>query len=421
MVLALQVPEEVSRPRNPSHTQGPNLRTISPFAGVEDEGTVPLTPMARMLRASRLAQDVLTKSEINLPLLRLQTKMCYITLHLTLVHAIMPELRSQHPQTGVRDIDHMKYAHFYNQLRDDPHPIDNLPAYPPSFKTNISFRKSFWGLIQELGVASLLMLAVADTGPTMIARSFGPQSRQQNELVSTLCCARGWWAFAHAIGPATLRTFFGPRDIHYTVPQLVQLLRNEPLPAIAVRKMNGFCHRREIKVDIETEVSCEETIPLEWALQIGQISIAITRYPLCNPPLEPKKRRVNIWEGLASDPRLRPIVEFLQPPGEPITDTVIEFFCSLYNQRAVPGRIGVAFSSFIELCNPGYEHLTHQERLDNISNKEGSKFDMIVFPVPIDMVPYGVILFPKTDTAKVYNWIELRRDRELAEEVEQVI
>ena len=131
MVLALQVLEAVGRPRNPSHTQGPNLRTISPFAGVEDQGTVPLTPMARMLRASRLAKDFLTRSEINPPLLRLQTMMYYITLNLTLVHAIVPELQSQHPQTGVRDIDYMKYEHFYNQLRDDPHPIDNLPVYPP--------------------------------------------------------------------------------------------------------------------------------------------------------------------------------------------------------------------------------------------------------------------------------------------------
>ena len=83
--------------------------------------------------------------------------------------------------------------------------------------------------------------------------------------------------------------------------------------------------------------------------------------------------------------------------------------------------MAVPFSSFMEICNPGYEHLTYQERLANISNEEASKFDMIVFQVPIDMVCYGVILFPKTETAKVYNWIEPRRDWELAKDVKQVI
>src|SRR5436853_3871549 len=87
------------------------------------------------------------------------------------------------------------------------------------FAVNISFGKIYWSLLQELGVAALLMLAVRDIGLTVIAIAMGLESYSCSCLVVSLSCLRGWWSFVHAIGPATLRMFFGPCNIQYTVQQ----------------------------------------------------------------------------------------------------------------------------------------------------------------------------------------------------------
>jgi hypothetical protein len=115
---------------------------------------------------------------------------------------------------------------------------------PAKFQVDISFRKNFWGLLQELGVDALLMLVVEDMGLTVIARAMDPGSESQKSLTSALAFSRGWWSFIHVISPATLRTFFGSCDIHYSIPQLLQQLRNKPLPTASIVLINESCEMR---------------------------------------------------------------------------------------------------------------------------------------------------------------------------------
>ena len=96
-------------------------------------------------------------------------------------------------------------------------------------------------MLQELGVAALLMLAVGDIGVTVAVRVLGVKNNIPKLLQSTLCRSGRWWCFAHAIGSATLRAFFGLPDIQCTVPQLLRQLRAEPLPTTCILLIDQYC------------------------------------------------------------------------------------------------------------------------------------------------------------------------------------
>ena len=248
MFRALQVIESVSRPRDNS-PQELNL-DVTPFSMIEGA-----SPMTRMLKASRLAHQFLERSDIHQSLLRLKVLMCYITLHLTLEHAIVPQLKHENPKLSPKHIAGMKYSYFYNLLEDEPGTEDREP--PPGFRRHIDFGKTFWSFVQETGVAALLMLAAADTGLTIIARAIAPKNKCREGLISALSCSRAWWSFAHAIGPSTLRTCLGPRNIHYTVPQLLQQLCIESLPTASILQINQSCRISDLEITINPQIPNE--------------------------------------------------------------------------------------------------------------------------------------------------------------------
>jgi hypothetical protein len=374
-------------------------------------------PLTRMVAASRVARKFLENSDIQPALLRLQTLMCYLTLYLTLEHTIVPQLQHDHADWSSRQIAGRKYSYFYQLLNDSPDGnSDTQELAPAKFRVDISFGKNFWGLLQELGVAALLMLAVGDTGLTVIARAMGPGSESRQSLTSALACSRGWWSFAHAIGPATLRTFFGPRDIPYTIPQLLQQLRNEPLPAASILMINQSCEMREIATGTELPEKELELPPLRWELEIGGTTIPISHHP--DVTLARGLKRRNVWDWLESDVRSKPIFEFLLPSTkEDSLDDTVNFFCNFYNRRAIPGRKAVPFPPLFKLSQPQAGQFTYQQRLDTLANEEQSNCDLMVLAAPFDTFVLGVILHPRTTTAIIYNWTE---NRELDVRVSEV-
>ena len=202
------------------------------------------------------------------------------------------------------------------------------------------------------------------------------------------------------MGPATLRTFFGPHDIEYTVPQLLRQLRFEPLPTTSILLMNDSCQKRKITID--TELPNEARAPLSWTLQIGETTLPIMHHP--NTTQTQGLKRGNVWQWSESDPRSKLIYEFLLPSGETDTDYVINFFCGFYNRRAIPRRKAVAFPQLVKLSEEGAKEFTFQQRLDILANEEQSNCELMEIPAPVDTLILGVILYPRKTTATIYNW-----------------
>jgi len=126
--------------------------------------------------------------------------------------------------------------------------------------------------------------------------------------------------------------------------------------------------------------------------------------------------RSNIWEWLVCDARTKPVFEFLLPPGKGTIDKAVNFFCEFYNRRAIPGRKAVPFTALSELGAQDAKTST-QQRLDILAGEEQSNCDLIVFAARIETALLGVILYPQTATATIYNWTAQRQVAETMCEV----
>ena len=377
------------------HTQ--DLTPITSLAETEDA-----TPLSRFLIASRKATAFLEDVEMHPFVLRLKALMSYITLYLTLEYAIVPLLKRRMPTAGPRTIDGVKNRYFYNILADRP--TDDTRDPPGNFARNISYGKKFWNFVEKLGVAALLLLAVNETGLTVIAKFMGQSSEGTKWLMPALSGARAWWCFAHAIGPATLRTLFGPRDIHYTIPKLLQQLRNEPLPVACIDLINKSCPVRESYLGIG-EAPNEEVAPAVWALDTGESLIPVAWHPHVAPARV--LRPGNVWELIPWENVSRPAFEFLRQPS--ITSGpgqgAIDFFCNFYNQRAILGRKAVPFRFLAELYRSRPNPLTLQHFMDILANETSTTCEVFVFAAPLEHIFCGVVLEPRSNRATIYNWV----------------
>ena len=225
MVQAIQLSEIASK----------RTQDVTPITSLaETDGSAPLS---RLLTASQRATIFLEDVDIHPFVLGLKALMSYITLYLTLEYAIVPRLKRHMPTAGPRAINAVKYRYFNNILAGRPHNEAQEP--PRSFAPNISYGKKFWYFVEQLGVAALLMLAVNETGLTVIARSMGESGEGAKWLMPALSGTLAWWCFAHAIGPATLRTLFGPRDIHYNIPNFSSSCETSPSLSPVLTRSTG--------------------------------------------------------------------------------------------------------------------------------------------------------------------------------------
>lgn len=102
-----------------------------------------------------------------------------------------------------------------------------------------------------------------------------------------------------------------------------------------------------------------------------------------------------------------PVFEFLHPVGgQESPEVVVNFFCGFYNHRAVPGQKAIPTSILHKLGKPWTQNLTHQQLLDFLAQEQGSNLELLVIPGRIDSVMLGVILYPRTNTAIIYNWTD---------------
>ena len=407
MVSAILLLDAISkRPQSQDHAHGLDL--FGPITSLaEIEGP---SPIGGVLVASRRAKRFLDNTEIHPSYLRLKTLMSYITLYFALEYAIVPHMRRINPTMGPKEISQRKYRYFYRLLMENSDEHAEEP--PDKFAKDISFGKTPWGLTGDLGIAALLMLAVGETGLTMVARATGPLSRGKAWLTTALSADRGWWSFAHAIGPATYRTFFGPRDTHFTAAQLLQMLRVEPLPTITALQINSICQQKKIEVALDAAVPTEAVDSVMWAFAVGECSIAIRRHPTAG--LDQKFAEVDVWAWMASMEPLAPAFKFLHAsdPEPPVLelDKTIDFFCRFYNKIAIPGRRAVPLSQLraIHQSSLNPDSLTRQKMKDILADETDTTCDILIFAAPLGLPRMfcGVVFYLKANRLKIYSWAE---------------
>lgn len=404
MFVALQLLATVSSTQD-SPAEAFNVPTTTPFSSLTTT-----TGPATMIEASRAAQKYIQRSEILPGLVRLQLLMSYMTLYLTIEKVIVPQLRLENPTWTEKRIAGEKYDFFYNVLNESNTeggsadlPMAKISRAPRKFRVDVGFGKVFWTLLQDLGVTALLGLAVSDLGLTTIARAMGPDSPQRQALRVALWASRGWWSFAHAIGPPTLRTFFGPRDISYTVPELLHKLRIEPLPTSSIELINRSCGTKGIKIGPATATN--EAFPIPWTLKIGDTFVPISHHP--SPIPVQGVQHGNIWEWMEGDRRSQLIFDFLHPSGDKDPGEALEFFCKFYNRRALPARLAVPFWKLPTLPEDAPE-LSFEERVDALVDKEpgAASLELLALPVKVDQWILTAILDFHSKCATIHNWAE---------------
>lgn len=411
MFMALQLVATIS---SPAAAPVGELTGAIPFNSHVTAGSDQLTPtnqLPDMIMASRRALRFLHGVPVSLSLLRLKTIMCYITMYLTLEHSIVPKLRADNPDWPPRHVDSEKHRHFYELLNGD----GDLNIPMTKVRDNTGFGRTFWRFGQELGVAALLMLAVAEQGLTIIGRACGPRSSNIPNLASALSSSRAWWSFAHAIGPPTFRTLFGLRSVSYTVPQLLHYLRTEPMPAASVAAIHEACRTAGINTDpyLPAEGSVESP---ELVLQIGEVSISVKRHP--NGILLPRQvERRNLWEWLAtaSDRAMgdgsgitrAPFAVFKNLfPESHITTDLVDYFCRIYNRKSIPGRKAACASfipDFVEIVGP---ETNIKQLFESLAEPSQPACEVIVCPIDFETATLGLVISKRTESVRIYNWID---------------
>ena len=447
IVLALQLLATLSSDEDPGTTMA------VPAGIVMNLVRTSIDPIARMIDASRRAQSHLGNSEKSLALLRMKTLMSYITLFLTLEHVVVPKLREEKPDWTPRQIESDKYRYFQQLLASSPdspqstaptrafthsatNTIDQAPApayvvEPPAslykLRDHIGYGRVFWSFGQELGIASLLMFAVSAYGLTKIAKQCGPRSGQIATMASALSSSQTWWAFAHGIGPRVIRTLFGSRDVTYTVPQLLQFVRSEPIPTTTMGEIHKVC--REMNLETDVQLAANEPEPALSALTIfvGNSPIPVKYHPNGNLGLAGEQvQRRNLAEWLVNTPDTMVVrdasgqeipfhvFKTLLPPTQ-ICPELVEFFCRLYNRKAIPGRMALSGSFFRKLPKNG---ITFLELLDTISNVSGSPdCNLLICALDLKTAMIAIIFRRGMPSVEVYNWLA---DENLKQEITEV-
>ena len=335
----------------------------NPFS-VTEERIAESDVLEKMIDASRHAQSQIESSEKVISVLRMKTIMSYITLFLTLEYVVVPKMRLEYPDWPQRRIEGERFQYFQNLLNPNPAGTNRSRF---TFRDHITYGGTFWMFGQELGIASLLMIAVSGTAITKIAKKAGPRSKQIPAMAAALSCSQTWWAFAHAVGPCTRHILFGGQDVSYTIPQLLSIVRAEPMPASVMRGIHQRCLEQYLQTDFQPVQDSNLSLsmlslptpslsapslsaPLSSALSIfvGDCPIPIQYHPTGVLGDEQVQKR-NLAKWLVHTPDTTmvtdtsgtkiPFSDFktLLPPSD-LSPTLVEFFCRLYNSKAIPGR-----------------------------------------------------------------------------------
>ena len=331
--------------------------------------------------------------------------MSYIILFLTLEHAIVPQLKAEYPSETNKWIEGVKYQRFAEMLlASDP----SSAASGPKIRSHVQYGRSFWEYGQALGVASLLVFAVSETGLSKIG---GASRSGIPEIAAMLTTSDTWWAFAHAIGPATFRTLFGACDTAYTVPQLLNSIRSQPLSGTTIKAFNEAYERMQLEFPLggiqQPPTELEPSENENWQIIIDGDALPIQRHP--KTLVSKKVVRRNLGNWLKNTPGEDVVVDAhgnntpfsafktLLPPND-ISNLLVDFLSNVFNQKAISGRLALTYGELAAFGGNFKEFLSACKR------KNGTEPQRIVCPYDTETATIGIAISAIDSTVIAYNW-----------------
>jgi len=369
------------------------------------------TMFPNLIEASGRASAHLKDAERTIAATRLKTIMSYVIIFLTLEHAIVPRLREENPG---RSVAAERYKHFAEMLNTFD---TSLEMNASIVRSHATYGKCYWEYGQRLGIASLLIFAVSDHGLTKIAKD---GKNGISELATTLSASGNWWAFAHSIGPPAFRTLFGPRDIEYPVPQLLAMIRSEPVTLSTISALNEAYRNTDSEVNLRPEETAagHGQPPLltasgdmdhragNWQITIGNEVLPVHRHPTAILSDQVFKRNLGVWLNNTpgdeivedGDGKSTPFEAFktLLPPGN-ISKELVNFFSRLYNGRRIPGRFALPYGA-LTTSNGDFQEFLQPFTID------GNQPEKIIWPIDLESSTIGLAIVPRDSLAVVYNW-----------------
>jgi len=386
-------------------------------------------PFTSLLAASQHANTHLSQVEGAIAVTRLKTIMSYLVMYFTLEYVVVQQLKEEHPTEGGKWIAGMKYRRFSEMLNEGTGPTVSAAT----LRSHCKYGKAFWEYGQSLGIASLLMFAVLDTGLTKIGEA---GLRGVSGIASDLTTSGTWWGFAHSIGPPAFRTLFGARDVAYKVPELIARIRAEPLPqsftAQAINAINEAYTSTQSQASRSSEqlttgppTTSEPDLPEDkWQIVIGSKVLPVRRHPAGSlEPAQVLKRNLGEWLNHTSpddvvqdgDGNSIPFKAFrtLLPSNEISTDLIL-FYVKVFNMKAMPGRLAVPYESLTKHFATG----SFEKFLLTIPKAtDGSKPIKIISPIDLETATIGITILPQESVVITHNW---SNDRTLTEGIVQV-
>jgi len=384
--------------------------------------------IATSFRANAHLDDLEKNATAN----RLKTILSYIIHFLTLEYAIVPELRKENPTQTLKWIEGQKYQYFADMLNAAASSVPTEPEAERKEITGIKVRKHrdygrvFWEYGQALGIASLLVFAVSDIGLSRV----GSSSRAGiPQLAADLSTDNTWWAFAHSISPPTFRTLFGSCNIAYSVPELLNRIRREPISPTTTIAINKEYNALQIPASHRTALDLESEVPTavqgrNWEIAIGEQTLPVKRHPTAQALVSENMVRRNLGNWLKNTPgdeivedsngNSTPFHAFksLLAPSD-ISHDLIDFLTNVFNARAIPGRIALPVAHGVLASFGG----TLEEFLNGLSAPPGGVPERVLCPFDVEEATIGIVIAASASTIIVYNWVNKHN---LADEVVQV-
>lgn len=388
-----------------------------------------------LIAASFRANAHLQELEANVAAARLKTILSYIILYLTLEHVIVPELRRDNPGENSRWIDGKKHLQFAETLNACS--SSSSSTSPPSDISGVTLRnhtgygRSFWEYGQALGIASLLVFAVGDIG---LSRIGGSSRAGIPNIACALTTDDTWWAFAHAISPATFRTLFGACDVAYGVPQLLSRIRREPVSRNTMITAINQEYTRQLQSSTDQpnrySPSLEAVQDSEnWQMAIGEGTVPIQRHPKLLQSENVVRRNLGNWlkntdgDDLVEDENgnKTPFHAFksLLPPSA-IANELVDFLTNVFNSKAIPGRVALPvtnsnLASFTGTIEQFQQGLVTDELQGGRGVPQAER--RIVCPFDTKEGTIAIVISASKSTMIAYNWVN---DQTLADGILKV-
>jgi len=167
---------------------------------------------------------------------KLKRILAYVNLYLTVEFGIVPYPSQRNPEWTKKRVDAVKLAQTKGMVWEH----ENVEITVTTLQQYVRYGKMFWELTKACGMLTLVVLAVASTGATVIARENGLDSRHIPNLGCRLRNFLPWITACQALGPVVVEVLFTSSTRVYSMPECLSLIVSNPLlPA----KYLGLLHR----------------------------------------------------------------------------------------------------------------------------------------------------------------------------------